>query len=382
MTRFVADRLALVRHESALVVRLALPVSLWILTWSWSVAAQGPEAPLQLDAFRVEGTKWDYGRVGGVEVLSQTSRGLSRHVVRSIVRAEAVFPPFVLSDTHWPTRLILLDGEQVKDGRPPPMEVDQASLRYWGMGYFSPTSGYESFTDEETHVFVINYSGTRPFVLLPGRVRFLLPAQHPRFPAWVVEGLIGESGCFARMIGVRKSESVRLPKVSWPDGAVEPGVYPSEAFDFPEFEVMFDPSRHAAAMADGEAKKFRFQAGVFARWSLFGPAKNGRNRNGYWAFAELARRRGVTEDLFKECYGMDWSQARGELRAFIKPKNLGIIEVRMPHVMREVPEVDAMEFREATPEEVRRILGEFNRLRAAQPKQGATPRETGPQPAG
>lgn len=79
---------------------------------------------------------------------------------------------------------------------------------------------------------------------------------------------------------------------------------------------------------------------------------------------------------------MDWSQARGELRAFIKPKNLGIIEVRMPHVMREVPEVDAMEFREATPEEVRRILGEFNRLRAAHPKQGAVRRDAGPQPAG
>lgn len=337
---------------------------------------------LELEAFRVEGIRWDYGRTNGIEVISQTSRLLTRRAVQSVIRGVAVFPQFVLSDVRPPTMLILLEGEQTKEGRPKPIEMEQADMRYWGAGYTWAQEGYRDLTDGERHVLVLNYGALRPFELLEERAQFLLRAQRPGFPAWAVEGLIGESGCFVQAIGVRQSESVRLPKVSWPDAAVEPGVYPSEAFDFPEFEVMFDPSRHAAAMADGEAKKFRFQAGVFARWSLFGPAKNGRNRNGYWAFAELARRRGVTEDLFKECYGMDWSQARGELRAFIKPKNLGIIEVRMPHVMREVPEVDAMEFREATPEEVRRILGDFNRLRAAQPKQEATPRETGPQPAG
>lgn len=333
-----------------------------------AVAATGSEPPTRLEAFRVEGTNWQYGRFGEIEVLAQTSRALSRRVVRSLVRGTAIFPSFMLPDHHWPTKLILLDGEQTQEGRPAPMTVEPANLRYWGPGDVITGQGVENLSDERCHAMAINYSGQQPFEVLGARGRYLLRRQQPRFPDWVIEGLLGEAGCFVRVIGIPHSESVRLPKVSWPDPAVEPGVYPEEAIALPAFEVMFDPARNAATMADGEAKKFKFQAAVFARWSLYGPVTNGRNRNGYWVFAELARRQGVSEALFRECYGMDWAQACAEMRAYLKPRNLGIIEVRMPHVMRDVPEVHAMEFREATPEQVRRILGEFNRLWALQPK--------------
>lgn len=146
---------------------------------------------------------------------------------------------------------------------------------------------------------------------------------------------------------------------------MEPGAFPEAAADFPPFVAMFDPTRKAEDMPQAERWKFEFQTALLARWSLFGPVTNGRNRNGYWAFAELARRAGATEAVFRECYGMDWAQTCAEMRAYLKPKNLGMLEVRMPHVMADVPEVERMEFRDATPEEAKQILREFDRLRTA-----------------
>lgn len=82
------------------------------------------------------------------------------------------------------------------------------------------------------------------------------------------------------------------------------------------------------------------------------------------AAGEAPRWRGhTTAAVFRECYGMDWPRACAEMRAYLKPKNLGMLEVRMPHVMADVPEVERMEFRDATLDEVRRIIGDLNRLR-------------------
>ncbi|MBA3850115.1 MAG: hypothetical protein C0502_08985 [Opitutus sp.] len=143
---------------------------------------------------------------------------------------------------------------------------------------------------------------------------------------------------------------------------------------------MFDSVRKADGMSPAEKIRFQFQTALFVRWSLFGPAKNGRNRNGYWVFAELARHGQATEAVFRECYGMDWPQACAEMRAYLKSKNVGMLEVRMPHAMADVPEAERMEFRDATLEEVRRFLGEFHRLRAAEAERNKAKEGTATKP--
>ncbi|MBX3737596.1 MAG: hypothetical protein KF715_12945 [Candidatus Didemnitutus sp.] len=123
-----------------------------------------------------------------------------------------------------------------------------------------------------------------------------------------------------------------------------------------------------------------FQTALFGRWSPFGSTTNGRNRDGYWAFAEVALHDGATEAVFRECYGMNWAQACAEMRAYLKPKNVGVLELRMPHVMADVPEAERMEFRDATLEEARRVLGDFNWLRVEQAEGGEMKENTARNP--
>ncbi len=229
---------------------------------------------------------------------------------------------------------------------------------------FTTQGGLRSIADESSVVITLDFGHVAPLEILTLWANNLLRIQRPSLPDWVIEGLVGQAAIFENVSGVRNTESVRLPQLAWPNPASDSEALPNDAFALPRFDVMFDPKRKVSTLPIVERWKFKFHAALFARWSLFGPAPNGRNRNAYWAYVELARRQGVSEALFRECYGMDWGQACAEMRAYLKSRNLGMIEVRMPHVMRDVPEVDAMEFREATPEEVRRILGELNRLRA------------------
>ena len=61
---------------------------------------------------------------------------------------------------------------------------------------------------------------------------------------------------------------------------------------------------------------------------------------------------------------------------------LGLVEARMPAVMASVPEAERLQFREATREEVKRILGDFNRLRDAQTERAKMKESAAPKPAG
>jgi hypothetical protein len=90
----------------------------------------------------------------------------------------------------------------------------------------------------------------------------------------------------------------------------------------------------------------------------------------------MARRGQATEEVFRQCYKMDWPTVGTEMRRYLKTKNTGVLEVRMPHVMADVPEADALQFKEAKPEDVKRILDEFRRLREfqAEAKSDETPR--------
>jgi len=240
----------------------------------------------------------------------------------------------------------------------------ESNQKYWNAGYRGYQGGYHDLADENTQVLAVNLSGAdMVWPVLATRAIRLIGAQRPAYPEWVQHGLFGACGPLAGVIGVPSSNLVRLPKLSWPDPAVAPGVYPADAADFPAFAEMFDPARDPTAMTREERWRFEFQCGLFARWSLFGSAKKGRDRNGLWAFAEMARRDQATEEVFRQCYLMDWPAAVVEMRRYLKTKGTGVLEARMPHVMADVPEADALQFTEAKSEDVKRILGEFKRLR-------------------
>lgn len=325
------------------------------------------KAPVTLPEFRIEGTPWLYAKAGDMEILSRASPWRARQYASALVRGRRLHPDFLTQGRPLPLQLIVVESSRQTISDLGPGVTVGSDERLWPAGYREKRDCSHSLADEKICVDAVNLAGVdNIWMIISSWAKRRVLAQQPAFPSWVTEGVFGEAGPLRAVIGVPRSTTVQLPRLSWPDGAVPPGEFPREAGEFPDFAVMFDPRRKADGMTPAEKNRFQFQTALFARWSLFGPAKKGRNRNGYWAFAEMARRGQATEEVFRECYGMDWPQACAEMRAYLKPRNVGLLELHMPHVMSDVPELERMEFRDATLEEVRRILGNFHRLLAAQ----------------
>lgn len=352
-------------HLRTFIFSVVAIVALTMQAWATSELVQLPE-------FRVEGTAWHYARLDDIEVLTRASEGRTRAFVAALIRGRRLLPNYATEGAHLPLRIILVEDAPRTLANISRLQREDSSPQDWNKGYVHMHGEHVDSVADGVHVIALNLDGIdEVWMVLVDHIRQLVIAQQPAAPIWFVRGLFGPCGPLRQVIGLPRSTTVQLPKLSWPHPTTPPGTFPSEARELPQFAVMFDPNRQTGdAVALTEMRKFDFQSGLFARWSLFGPAKKGRNRNGFWAFAEMARRGQVTEAVFRECYGMDWKQACAEMRAYLNAKSLGILEVRMPQVMADVPEVERMEFRDATLGEARRILGELNRLRVTRPDQG------------
>ncbi len=347
-------------HLRSLIFPAVATVALTLHAWAASELVQLPD-------FRVEGTPWRYARLGDIEVLTRARESQTRAFVAALIRGQKLLPAFSTEGTRLPLQIVLVDETARSMAALPRLVREEASLLDWHSGYIRMQGFRVDRVIDGVHVLAVNLAGIdEVWMVLVNHACQLVAAGQPASPAWFKRSLFGPCGVLRQVIGLPRSTTVQLPKLSWPDASAPPGTFPPEASELPRFEVMFDPNRQVdEAVALTEMKKFDFQSGLFARWSLFGPAKKGSNRSGYWAFAEMARRGQATEAIFSECYGMDWKQACVEMRAYMSAKDLGILEVRMPRVMADVPEVEQMQIRDATLEEVRRILDDFNRLRAA-----------------
>lgn len=342
--------------------------AIFILVLGLAVHVQlANEPPVVLPEFSVEGTPWLYAKLGNIEILSRASLEHTRRMAASLVRGMRLCPDSFTQTRPLPLQLIIVeDPGRTVHGLKPAVFVE-ANPRHWPAGQMTARESSISLSDEWTGVVAINLGNIDvTWMIVTDWAKQSILAQRPAFAEWVCTGLFGEAGPLYDVVGFPHTTTVRFPRLSWPDDAVSPGEFPADAGGLPDFATMFDPARKTDGMSPAEKRKFQFQTALFARWSLFGPVTSGRNRNGYWAFAEMARRGQATEEVFRQCYGMDWPQACVEMRAYLKPKNLGMLELRMPHVMADVPEVERLGFRAAAVEEAWRLLGEFNRLQAAE----------------
>lgn len=318
---------------------------------------------LQLPLFRVEGTPWRYARHEGMEVLTRASLPRSRTMVAALFRGQRLLPNIYTEDAKLPLKLILVEEREHVISGLEKLNQTTADERRWRKGYWSVTGAFHEAADADEQVFALNLADIYPlWGILMLRARGLIAAQSPAFPDWVIQGLFGSCGVIEHAVGVPHTSTVQLPKLSWPDAAMPRESFPPEAGEFPHFSAMFDPKKAITTLRPAERLQFEFQTGLFARWSLFGPANQDRNRYGYWALAEMARRGRLTEKIFQECIGVDYPTACAEMRRYLKSRRLDMIELRMPQVMAEVPEAENLEFRTATPAEVTRILSEYQRL--------------------
>jgi hypothetical protein len=345
-------------HLRTLIFSAVAIVALTLRVWATSELVQLPE-------FRVEGMPWRYARLGDIEVLTRAREAQTRAFVAALIRGRKLLPEFSIGGLRLPLHVVLVEETVRPIANLPRLVREEASQQDWQNGYVRMQGFEVDSVIDGVHVIAVNLSGIdEVWMVLVNHACQLVAVRQPASPAWFKRAIFGRCGVLRQVIGLPQSTTVQLPKLSWPDASIPPGTFPPEASDLPRFEVMFDPTRQIGeATLLAEMRRFDFQAGLFARWSLFGPAKKGRNRNGFWAFAEMARRGQATEAVFRECYGMDWAGACDEMRAYLTPESTGIFEVRMPEVMADVPEAERMPFRDATPQEAKRILGDLSRAR-------------------
>lgn len=341
---------------------LSLPVCLlgFVLSVPYTVFAT--EEIVALPKFRVDGTPWQYAKSGEIEILTSAPIHRTRALVTALLRGLRLFPDFYTASVRLPLVIIQVEERDEVIASLEKPEQASANERFWRKEYSESRGvGYDSVERGE-HLLAANFIDVPIPEIMTIRARRLIQVQRPEFAPWTTVGLLGPCSPYQEVIGLPKTATIQIAKLSWPDPALTPEVFPNEAADFLPFSTLFDSHWDLSSTTPKMHQQFDFQTGLFARWSLFGPAKNGRNRNGYWALAEMARRGPVTETLFEECIGMTYAKACAEMRAYLKTPAVGMLNVRLKEVMAAVPEAESLEFRVATPAEVTRILSESKRL--------------------
>ncbi len=178
-------------------------------------------------------------------------------------------------------------------------------------------------------------------------LRLFLDRRTPEIPLWLREGLIStydailykEPGVTLRpLIWISLSESVRLQKNPLaPRALLPPG------------EIFSNPRRMPLRTAIG-----RSQCALFVRWAL--DPQNG-VREAFRQFAIRASEEPVSEEMFQSIFGFGYSDLRDRLSDYLPTAVNNPLKI--PLVRSTVPRLKA---REATPSEVARIRGEWERL--------------------
>lgn len=355
-------------------VRLLLGWGLGVCAWVGFPATGVGKRPSPVDPVvalpevRVEAwledAPWQYARADDVEILTACPPELSRDIWTAYRRGVDLFPGIILGDRTSPATLVLFDQKQQTATVPERLRFEMVDEAHWGDEIFG-SKGTSLARDRDSSVTVANLHGVRGVGSVnTAQAWALIMEQAPAAPDWLIAGLFSKFGLFRMVIRYSHTSTIRLARLAWP-GESEPGIFPEAAGKFPPFDVMFGPTFDSKDSSASARQQSEFHAGLFARWSLFGPAKNGRDRRAFWVFAEESRHGRGTEALFREYYGMDYAAACAEMQAYLRSAHTGFLELQLKRLDLAPPDIAAMKFRSATPGETARLLGNYLRLQAA-----------------
>jgi hypothetical protein len=337
-------------------------------------------------------TDWLHFQDGNIEILSACPEDETEQVIRDLRQQRAALNQFVpdelLLRTSLPTTLILfpkteknaMDEQLVSavNRIPRPANVT---------GHFSPMNDLRLSDPDSTFIFVIlddwqwgwdirhGYPKGRGASLFysPPYLRYLVGARAPQLPGWFVTGisLLYESIAFNDARTGTLSSAWTAPNVplrnAWENSVFEMDPWMSRASvaalrehaDAPRpllpMRELFVPTP-PTAKSEMYRRVWEAQAELFVRWAFSDRIKDGRNR--LYRFVEAAAAQPVTEELFQACFGLRYSDARDALSDFLPAavdKELHFDFAPLPFDRK------AVDLREATPEEVHRIKGEWAR---------------------
>jgi len=358
--------------------------ALWVATGAapraFAAAAPVPEGPIvQLPPMLVTGSSnmrpWLYVQTADREYLSRCPAGFTRDFVEAQQRVQQVLRAFVpeqfLLKTDVPavTLIVGKDLKQAGDdlvaqelrrsfdpaarivpsmvgGRRPPAEPQVQFLSDLRLDDRDMTALFAYLDQRE-------FDGER-LRTTPEAVRVLLERRTPMLPPWLVEGIVAiyRQSRFT-------NDAFIVPAFSWLSEE-ESGALAGNA-ERPRVLLPMSELFAPDALRDEDGNElrkltWRAQGALFFRWAL-DPA-NQPARAAFWKFAERAGSERVTEEVFEACFGFGLSDMRDRLSDYL-PQAVKV-SFRLP--IGKLPPLPKIETRPATPAEVARLLGEWERI--------------------
>ena len=335
---------------------------------------------------------WIYFQGDGLEILSACPEDETEQFIRDLREQRGALTQFIpdafLLRTSLPTTLILfpksqkneIDEQMVK-------EVERIPSASNSAGRFTPIDDLRLSDPDSSLIFVVlddwqwgwdirhGYPKGRGLQLFysPPYLRFLLGSRTPALPDWFTEGIIRlyESIAINDATTGKVSSAWAVPVVSpgnsWQDSDFQADPWMSPAYaaalrghdDAPRpllpMQELLVPSI-AAGRSEIYRRVWESEAELFVRWAFSDRIENGRKR--LLQFVEAAAAQPVTEDLFQSCFGMRYSDARDALSDFLPMA----VRKHQQFVFAAKPkDSEPVELREATPQEIHRIKGEWAR---------------------
>lgn len=373
MTRRLAD-VKVHALRCAAVARWKRAASLllaWLASWPIAYVKAADSGTVELPPMLVEesvsSTPWLYVKVGGTEFLSRCSAATTRDLVEAWVTklqlVRAMVPEEFLARMDVPAVFILysqdlkqtvsaeiqreLQGGEDRSRPGVPVRENRVNI--------APNM---RLNDRDMHASIA-YIDEALFEaagvsVAPGHVRFLLNGRLPELPTWLMDGV---ERCYRGADFV--IEPITLRPLVWNnhgesdalanDSSRPRALLPANEL-FAGDLARASESRHARRVETRASTQE-----LFVRWAIL---SGGTTRETFWRFAARAAEVSVTEELFEEYFGFGFAELRDRLSDYL-PKAAGeTARIKTG----KGPEVPEFEVERATPNEIARVRGEWERL--------------------
>jgi hypothetical protein len=198
--------------------------------------------------------------------------------------------------------------------------------------------------------------------------RFRLKKRVPVFPDWFIQGLIGPNGLYVHENFRWSTDSDNYNKAGMMSLTLATAQWISDADTVilrkkPELRAAFLPlenlfsEEHAKPL--DRSPVWYAEAALFVRWGLYAQSFGKPiHRDAFWNFVGCAISGPVTEKTFRDCFGFGYAEMESELTRYfpVAVKNLITRDVNVNL------EPDLPDLRNATPSEVGRIIGDWERI--------------------
>jgi len=321
-------------------------------------------APVELPPMLVEestaSVPWLYVKAGDTEFLSRCSEGTTRDLVEAWLTkmqlVRVLVPEQFLAQTDVPSVFVLYAQDLKQTVSAEIQREMQGREGTRGGGVNIAPSMRLSDRDMHASIAYIDEAlfDAAGLSVAPGHVHYLLQGRVPELPAWLIEGVerawhradfVLEPITLRPLVWNNNGESDALANDPARPRALLPA---NELFATAAARALENRHpRHVGARAGTEE--------LFFRWAI---VSGGATREAFWRFAARAAEGPVSEELFEANFGFDFAELRDRLSDYL-PKAVGETAHIAPGAL---PPVPPFEVQPATPNQVARVRGEWERL--------------------